>query len=544
MKRSTSKPWKTRRGIIAVLSAVLFIVMLAMVAFAVDVGYMDMVRTQLQAAADSAALAAAGSSNLTQDQMKLVAQAFAQYHQVAGRSVALNTNDVLFGTWDTTSRAFGTVTTGQMETAVKVTVYADTSHGGNASLFFGNVLGIGSKALQASAVAMCNPRDICFVVDLSGSMNDDTTPGSGSASSTLIQAVYDDLFGKTSGASNVTYSSSEKGTSQSTGSGDQTVANMNLVTTKKKYMIPAPDTTSADSRAYWASYFAYLNGGKISYKSYVTFLMNYGRNKLVVTGTSPQYSIMSVMNPNFHSHPETTDGGTFQFPTPEMPTHAIRRAIIDALQLIKTRNSTINDTNQKDWVSLVVFDKKNTGTTTTVYVKKSLTDNYDDVMQSCVTLQACMDDGQPATDSEGGLLCAYNHIKGTSQGGAGRDNANKVVVFLTDGLPNLYESSNGTIDAAMTAHPGGWGTDYSQNGALMQAMNMQSNNWYVYAVGVGLGGDQTFMNLMANKGGTAITNADGTKTAYPLANNATTYETTVKGIFNNIISNPKLRLVQ
>ena len=38
--------------------------MLAMVAFAVDVGYMAMVRTQLQAAADSAALAAAGSSEL------------------------------------------------------------------------------------------------------------------------------------------------------------------------------------------------------------------------------------------------------------------------------------------------------------------------------------------------------------------------------------------------------------------------------------------------------------------------------------------------
>ena len=58
------KTRKSRRGIIAVLSAVLFIVMLAMVAFAVDVGYMDVVRTQLQASADSAALAAAGSSNL------------------------------------------------------------------------------------------------------------------------------------------------------------------------------------------------------------------------------------------------------------------------------------------------------------------------------------------------------------------------------------------------------------------------------------------------------------------------------------------------
>ena len=520
------------------MSAVLFIVMLGMVAFAVDLGYIGMVKTQLQAAADSAALAAAGASNLSQDGMVQVAQAFAQYHQVAGRKVVLNTGDVQFGTWDTTSKTFTVALAGQMETAVRVTVKADAASGGNVGLFFGRVLGVNSVGSTASAVAMVNPRDICFVVDLSGSMNDDTTPGSGSASSTLIQAVYDDLFGKTNGVSNVTYSSSETGTSLSTGSGDQTVANMNLVTSKNKYMIPAPDTTSAASKAYWASYFAYLNGGKISYKSYVTFLMNYGRNKLVVSGASSQYSIVSVMNPNFHSHSEPTDGGTFQFPTPEMPTHAIRRAIIGALQIIKTRNATINDTNQKDLVSLVVFDKKGTDT---VCVKKSLTDNYTDVMNACLTLQACYDDGLPATDSEGGLIVARNLLLTDP---LARTNANKVIVFLTDGLPNLYESSNSTIDAAKTAHPGGWGPDYSQNAAMMQAMNMQGQNWYVYAVGVGLGGDQTFMNLMANKAGTAITNADGTKTAYPIANNASTYETTVKGIFNKIVSSPKLRLVQ
>ena len=41
--------------------------MLGMIAFAVDIGYMNLARTQLQAAADSAALAAAGSSNLSKD---------------------------------------------------------------------------------------------------------------------------------------------------------------------------------------------------------------------------------------------------------------------------------------------------------------------------------------------------------------------------------------------------------------------------------------------------------------------------------------------
>jgi von Willebrand factor type A domain len=164
-------------------------------------------------------------------------------------------------------------------------------------------------------------------------------------------------------------------------------------------------------------------------------------------------------------------------------------------------------------------------------------------MTACTTMQAC-GEGMNSTDSEGGLICAYNHIKGTSQGGAGRDNANKVVVFLTDGNANLYESPPGTIDTYKNSHSGTWGSGYPQNGALMQASIMQSQNWYVYALGVGGACDQTFMDDMANMGGTAITNTNGTKGAYAFATDSTTYETTLKGIFNKIISNPKLRLVQ
>jgi Flp pilus assembly protein TadG len=53
------KRGQSRRAAIAVLSAILMVAMLAMVAFGVDVGYMMVVRTQLQTAADSAALASA-----------------------------------------------------------------------------------------------------------------------------------------------------------------------------------------------------------------------------------------------------------------------------------------------------------------------------------------------------------------------------------------------------------------------------------------------------------------------------------------------------
>ncbi len=115
-------------------------------------------------------------------------------------AVQLNASDVQFGTWDATSRTF-TPATGAA-TAVKVTVRTDSSSGGATSLFFGRIFGLASVNQQASAVAAVNPRDIAFVIDLSGSMNDDTSPGSSSCSSSLMQTVYNEFgFGTYPGSS-------------------------------------------------------------------------------------------------------------------------------------------------------------------------------------------------------------------------------------------------------------------------------------------------------------------------------------------------------
>src|SRR5688500_5837104 len=52
---------ESRRGAIVVMAAVLLIILLAMVAFAVDSGYMLTVRTELQRAADAGAIAGAAA---------------------------------------------------------------------------------------------------------------------------------------------------------------------------------------------------------------------------------------------------------------------------------------------------------------------------------------------------------------------------------------------------------------------------------------------------------------------------------------------------
>jgi uncharacterized membrane protein len=50
----------SRRGSITVLAAVLMIVILAFLAFTVDIGFIELTRTQLQMAADSGALPGGG----------------------------------------------------------------------------------------------------------------------------------------------------------------------------------------------------------------------------------------------------------------------------------------------------------------------------------------------------------------------------------------------------------------------------------------------------------------------------------------------------
>lgn len=512
-------------------AALLLIVLFGMVAFAVDVGYLNLVRTQLQATADAAALAAA--SRLGQGDMVAVSQDIASKNFVAGRAGQLAASDVQTGTWNTDTRTFSP--SGTYINAVKVTVKSGPSNGGSTSLFFGRILGQSSADLSASAIATVNPRDIAFVIDLSSSMHNDTCPYDSTASSTYMQRIYSDFgWGTYPGA---LYSwSSRKNT---------TWLMDNTLKTSMPKAYPTPNSSSTESQTYWAGYFSYLRsyGYKMGYRTYLQFLMSRGREQRIdgstsQTSTKP-YTAMSINSPECHYHLEPTDAGDKYFPVREMPTHAARRALIAALQIIKDRNATISNVNQRDWVSLIRYDLPNSnGDNTHVTIVESLTDDYDTVIDASRTLQAC-GAASYCTDTDGGLILARDHIKAASEGGAGRERVNKVVVLLTDGMPNLYESNRYDIDKAKQKYPGGWGSGYAQNGALYQALLMQQDHWYLYPVGVGLDASQSYMDLLTVKAGTAV-NGRG----FTIASDVTAYEDQMKEIFTKIITRPKLRLVQ
>jgi hypothetical protein len=125
--------------------------LLGLVALAVDVGYVFLVRTQLQAAADSAAMAGAAKLIESETDVASTAQQYANRNTAGGRYVDLGANDVDLGTWDFHTRIFDTA--GWRTNAIQVTTRRDATSGGEATLFFARVFGIDSLAVSAEATA-------------------------------------------------------------------------------------------------------------------------------------------------------------------------------------------------------------------------------------------------------------------------------------------------------------------------------------------------------------------------------------------------------
>lgn len=578
--RAKSKQPSSRRGAIVVLAAILLVVLLGLIAFGVDVGYLTLVRTQLQTAADSSVLAAAASTNLPRDEMEAVARQFAAQNSAAGRPVQLSSSDIEYGNWDTASRTFTpSVSVGN---AVRVTTRTSAGTGGETPLFFARLFNMTSVGQSASAVATSNPRDIAFVIDLSGSMNYDTDPdytdsinstfaplGYPTIGTELMQQVYDDfgygtfpgteqVIGQPIGVSPSSWNplndlmSTSGPLSKGTIPTAYRIKSYDSTTVRKQKayswamdvqipsLMPAakpkavsPALNSATYYNYWAKYFD-SNSKELGYRSYMHFMMYYGR---AMKPDGANYTPLSQFSANCPWHSESTAGGTFSFPPREQPTHAARRALIAAIQVIKERNQGISNANQRDWVSIISFDDLSDGGP---ILHVPLTGDYDAAMLGCTRLQA-WDHAGACTATETGLITARNHIKPSSEGGSGRLATNKIVVLLTDGKPNLYSSSSTTIKNYIKGNPSSdfYGNQYPQDAALMQTSIMQGSRWYLYPVGIGLQCDYDFMDRLARMGDTDK-DGEGPRGS----GNPADYEARLTEIFRNIITNPKLRLVQ
>jgi Flp pilus assembly protein TadG len=164
-----------RRGAVTPLAAVLMIFLLGMVAFSVDVGYMVLTASELQSAADAAALAGCGqlvqgfvqynlpsqpASNLpsilstAQSRARTAAKTFAGYNAAGGvSSLKLNDSDIEFGFTDASGNYTPQPTYTGYPNTVKVTMRRDSSANGSLALFFAPVLGTKNQNLKATASA-------------------------------------------------------------------------------------------------------------------------------------------------------------------------------------------------------------------------------------------------------------------------------------------------------------------------------------------------------------------------------------------------------
>jgi len=154
--------------------ALFIFVVLAMAAFSVDVGYMQLTRTELRSATDSSARAGVEALVRLQSTSaaKAAAIAAAKRNLVAGVPLDIDDNDIEFGRSSYTASGKWLFSPGQAPyNAMRVTGRrTKLSNDGPVALFLGHMFGRKTFEPQRQAVASQLARDICLVIDRSGSM--------------------------------------------------------------------------------------------------------------------------------------------------------------------------------------------------------------------------------------------------------------------------------------------------------------------------------------------------------------------------------------
>jgi hypothetical protein len=166
-----------RRGALLPLVALSLIALLGFVALAIDIGMLLVAKTQVQNVADAAAMTGArtidGSSNGNTAVATTNAQQTGAENLVLGTAVAASDMTITHGAYhyDPTQRLFIPQFPPQAPDSYSLTKVSITTSRPSG---FARVLGMQSLTVAATAIAAHRPRDICMVLDYSGSMNNES----------------------------------------------------------------------------------------------------------------------------------------------------------------------------------------------------------------------------------------------------------------------------------------------------------------------------------------------------------------------------------
>jgi Flp pilus assembly protein TadG len=172
MNRKRIQHHNPRRGTITVLAAIMSVVLIGMVAFCVDIGYVLSAKEELQRAADASALATcweyaqrisdgySGTESTTY--ARAVTSQYASENQVTGHSMTLNTNssnapdgDVVFGYIEDFNNSQSPLQAGTPDTynAVRVRLHKNANANGEVPYFFAKIFGLEGQMLTSEATA-------------------------------------------------------------------------------------------------------------------------------------------------------------------------------------------------------------------------------------------------------------------------------------------------------------------------------------------------------------------------------------------------------
>ena len=188
------RPTRRRLGNIAILSCTLMAIMMGMVAFAVDLGYIAYARTELQRTADAVALSAA--AKLPNQAIATATGIDCSANNKTAISPQLTTQCFEYGHWSRITSKFTTPTPAYRNTnAVRVTIKRTTANGNPLNLFYGRVLGKQTTDLTITSIAF-NDRGLCgpFIgitsADIGGNMHTDSYDSDDGSYSTLTASDH------------------------------------------------------------------------------------------------------------------------------------------------------------------------------------------------------------------------------------------------------------------------------------------------------------------------------------------------------------------
>ncbi|MFQ5893720.1 MAG: pilus assembly protein TadG-related protein, partial [Nitrospinota bacterium] len=175
MKRGLRASGDDQRGTIFIITALGLVVMLGFAALAIDIAMVSASHKELQAIADSAALA--GVVELIDgDTDAAVAEALASVNNEAKYRLLpylqATASNVEVGTFDEDSQTFTSTT--YNPNSLRITLSRRAASGTGVPTFFAKAFGIEQLDLNVQAVATTGRRDFVLVIDNSGSINDVT----------------------------------------------------------------------------------------------------------------------------------------------------------------------------------------------------------------------------------------------------------------------------------------------------------------------------------------------------------------------------------